>query len=172
MTNAIGGLGLKLATSRTAFKAIRFTKQFAPEILTTVGVTGMVVGAVLAAKATLKLEPVEDRLNDDIAQINDDKRLNDDTKVVKEKTGAYTRAVLGIGRIYGPSAGVIIGSGVCIISAHGILRRRNLALVAAYQVLEKSYSAYRARVVEEFGEEKDREYVTGIRTESRKEGGK
>ena len=172
MTIAIAGSGLKLAATRTLFKGANITKKYAPEILTSVGIVGFVVAAVMGAKATLKLEPIVDKLNDDLAQIKGHQRMVPNADVKKDKIQAYSKAVLRIGRTYGPAVGVGLGSAVCVVSAHGILRRRNVALVAAYQVLEKSFSNYRERVVEEYGEEKDLEYRAGLRTESIKEGNK
>lgn len=172
MTIAIAGSGLKLAATRTLFKGANITKKYAPEILTSVGIVGFVVAAVMGAKATLKLEPIVDKLNDDLVQIRGHKVINPEADVKKDKIRVYTRAIVSIGRTYGPAVGVGLGSAVCVVSAHGILRRRNVALVAAYQVLEKSFSNYRERVVEEYGEEKDLEYRAGLRTESVKEGNK
>lgn len=172
MTIAIAGSGLKLAATRTLFKGANITKKYAPEILTSVGIVGFVVAAVMGAKATLKLEPIVDKLNDDLVQIRGHQRMVPNADVKKDKIQAYSKAVFRIGKTYGPAVGVGVGSAVCIVSAHGILRRRNIAIVAAYQVLEKSFSNYRERVVEEYGEEKDLEYRSGLRTQSIKEDGK
>jgi hypothetical protein len=40
--------------------------------------------------------------------------------------------------------------------SHILLTRRNAALTAAYAALEKGFAEYRARVVEKYGEEEDR----------------
>lgn len=172
MTIAIGGNGLKVAATRTAFKALRITKKYSPEILTTVGIAGFVATVIVGARATLKVEPLVDRLRDDLADIKDTEGTLEEDVIRKDRIRVYTRAVVGISKNYAPTVGLGVASAVCIVSAHGILRRRNVALVAAYQVLEKSFSSYRERVVEEYGEEKDREFKTGLRTESTKDGNK
>jgi len=172
MTLAIVGSGLKLAASRTLFKGVYIAKKYAPEILTSVGIAGFVVTAIMGAKATLKLEPIVDKLNDDLSQIKDIQRIHPDSETKRDKINVYTHAVMSIGKTYGPTVALGVGSAVCIVSAHGIMRRRNVALVAAYQVLEKSFANYRERVIEEYGEDKDLEYRSGLRTESIKENGK
>ena len=45
--------------------------------------------------------------------------------------------------------------------SHNILTKRNAALTAAYGALEKGFSEYRARVVEKYGEEEDRDFRYG-----------
>ena len=42
------------------------------------------------------------------------------------------------------------------------MRTRNLALIGAYKAIDKSFKEYRARVVSEFGEDKDRMLKNGI----------
>ena len=77
--------------------------------------------------------------------------------------------------MYAPT--VIVGTLtiVCLTKSHTILSNRNTALMAAYSVLERSYNAYRKRVIDEFGEDKDREFrypTKEIRTLSLDEKGK
>jgi hypothetical protein len=50
----------------------------------------------------------------------------------------------------------------CLIGSHLILKRRNVALVAAYKLLNEAYKKYRARVVEEHGADRDYMYAHGI----------
>ena len=71
-------------------------------------------------------------------------------------------AVKDIGKIYAPA--IIVGavSITCVISAHGMLAKQNTALVAAYGALDLGFKAYRKRVVEEFGEDKERDIYRGV----------
>jgi hypothetical protein len=52
-----------------------------------------------------------------------------------------------------------------LAGSHRVLTKRNLALTAAYSAVEKGFNDYRTRVVEEFGEDKDRELRYGTDTE-------
>lgn len=153
--------------SRVGGRSLLVVQKHAPEILTTVGVLGMVASGVLASRATLKLEPIIARMEDESSSAKDNREnlagySNLDYK--KDTTAAYTRGVKDMVILYGPSVTLAAGSALCIVGAHGIMRRRNVALVAAYKVMEQGWSEYRKRVVEEFGEEKDREFKSGIKT--------
>lgn len=44
-----------------------------------------------------------------------------------------------------------------ILASNNILRKRNVALTAAYATLDKCFKEYRGNVVERFGEQVDRE---------------
>ena len=46
------------------------------------------------------------------------------------------------------------------------MRTRNLALVAAYKAVEQGFNAYRKRVIEEYGAEKDYMFKNGLRSET------
>ena len=54
--------------------------------------------------------------------------------------------------------GVSIG---CILASFKIMKSRNVALMAAYKVLEESFSKYRKRVVAKYGEEADAHFFYG-----------
>lgn len=159
--------GIKQVATRSFGKGLLVLRKYSPEILTTLGVAGVVTSAVLASKATLKLEPIVDRLEDGLESVRDLSETSD--SALKGRIQVYTRTGLDIAKLYAPAVTLGVGSIACIIGAHGIMRRRNVALIAAYNVLEKGFNSYRQRVIEEFGEEKDRDFRLGIRDEKVKD---
>lgn len=144
-----------------AARALLIAQKFSPEALTVIGVVGVVASAVLASRATLKLEETVDLANERLRVARAELVTKEDKKPLVR---AQTRNVLEIVKLYGPSVTLGVASLTCIVSAHGILHKRNVAIAAAYKAVEGSFEQYRKRVVEEFGEEKDTEYRQGIRT--------
>lgn len=139
-------------------------RKYSPEILTTVGVVGVVTAAVFASKATLNLEPIVDNMQGhlDVANELHDTGAVSDMAHTKKKTQIITTGVMEIAKLYGPSVTLGLASIGCIVGAHGIMRKRNVALAAAYKAVESTFAKYRERVIEEFGEEKDRDYRRGV----------
>lgn len=171
---------IKTAATQGFGRTVLIGKKYSPEILTTIGIIGVVVAGVMAARATLKLEPIVDKVQDGLNTTNELKKSialehSADTKVknnvdhysqedyIKDKTEVYVRGTVEIIKLYGPSISLAVVSIGCILASHGIMRSRNATLVAAYNVLEKSFASYRNRVVEEYGPEKDEEYRSGTR---------
>ena len=158
---------IKPFATRAVGRGLLITKKYSPEILTTVGVVGVVVGGVLAARATLKLEPIVEATNSGLAVVKNFKEegayAENPKQKLRDKTQIYTHATIDLVKLYGPAVTIELFSIVSILAAHGIMRRRNVALVAAYKTVESAFSAYRERVVEELGEEKDREFKMGLR---------
>jgi hypothetical protein len=150
-------------------------KKFAPEILTGVGLVSMTGGAFLAVRATLRFEDVlheaEERL-EEARNVNDE--LPDEVEPWSEKDiqkrlyKAYLRNVLAFLKLYGPATSLFVAGAGSVLAAHGIMRKRNVALVAAYNAVEKSWAAYRARLIEDLGEAKDLDYIRGITETSEK----
>jgi len=165
---------MNISTIKTALPQILgrgglYIKKYSPEILTGVGVVGVIATTVFASKATLKLEPIIDRLNGEVAVV---KHMHEeqvtpysDLEFAKDKTRAYTVAVVDVVKLYGPSITLGVVSISCIVGGHGIMRKRNVAMAAAYKAVESSFSEYRKRVAEEHGADKDIEYSRGIRHE-------
>lgn len=147
-------------------------KKHSPEILVGAGVVGVVASAVMACKATTKLDNVLAETKDTVDKIHDvtehpekipegKEYTVEDSK--KDLTIVYTQAGVKLVKLYGPA--VVLGtvSIAAIIGGHHILRKRNIALAAAYTAVDKGFKEYRGRVLERFGEEVDRELRYNIK---------
>ncbi len=141
-------------------------KKFSPEILIGVGVIGVVTSTVMACRATTKASIVTDKLKEEKEKILYAKEnLSEDytdQDYKKDLTISYVQAGVGFVKLYGPAVTLGLVSIGCILGSHGILKKRNLALVAAYKAVEQSFTDYRKRVVSEYGSEKDRLFKNGI----------
>ena len=144
-------------------------KKHSPEILIVTGVVGTVASAVMACRATTKLSEVIEEQKEQIYQIHDyvethgysEKYSEEDSK--KDLTIVYTQTAVKLVKLYAPS--VILGtlSIGAMLTSNNILRKRNVALAAAYTAIDKSFKNYRNNVVERFGEEIDHELRYNIK---------
>lgn len=153
-----------LAT-RAFFKTVGKVRRFSPEILMVAGVGGVVTAAVLACRATLKLESVVEKAEVEIADVKDRRSVNEfdtETEYTKTLAKVYMRRSVDILKLYTPALSVGIVGISCLAGAHGIMSKRNVAMAAAVKAVESSFADYRKRVVEEFGEEKDRDLHFGL----------
>jgi hypothetical protein len=166
---------LKQVATQNLHKGLHVTKHFSPELLTGVGVIGVVAAAVLASRATLKLEPTLNKTREavDYAKSSkaDAEALTDEDSIVvtktysKDLTRAYFHGTVDIVKLYGPSVALGVFSIGCIIGGNTVLRKQNVALAAGYKVLEQGFATYRKRIVEELGEDKERDIYLGLKDE-------
>lgn len=151
-------------------KAVMKLKKHSPEILVVAGITGTVVSAVLACKATTKVAEILDEtkgtldtIHDgmDTGAINGQEYTTEDGK--KDTVVVYAQTGMKLAKLYGPA--IILGtlSITSILASNNILRKRNVALGAAYAAIDKSFKEYRGRVIERFGEQVDTELKYGIK---------
>ena len=164
--------------TRTLNKAAFKFKKHSPEILVVAGVVGVVGSAVMACKATTKVNDILDDTKDQLDKIHEagERLENGETLMLKDGeeytieqnkkdlTIVYAQTALKFAKLYGPA--VIIGglSITAILAGHNITRKRNIALAAAYTAVDKSFKEYRGRVVERFGEALDKELKYGIKS--------
>lgn len=131
----------KLNLSKVAKNMQHTLGKYSPQILTGIGVAGMITTVVLAVKATPKaLELIEDKKE----ELDAGKLTVVDT--VKTAWKPYVPAVV---------TGVL--STVCIIGGNAVGTRRTAALAAAYKISETALHEYKDAVVETIGEEKSKE---------------
>lgn len=153
-----------------ASKAVMKLKKHSPEILVVVGIAGTVVSAVLACKATTKVAEILDETKGTLdtihegmetGAINGQEYTTEDGK--KDTVVVYAQTGMKLAKLYAPA--IILGtlSITSILASNNILRKRNVALGAAYAAIDKSFKEYRGRVIERFGEQVDTELKYGIK---------
>lgn len=151
-------------------KAVMKLKKHSPEILVVAGIAGTVVSAVLACKASTKVAEILDETKGTLdtihegmetGAINGQEYTNEDGK--KDTVVVYAQTGMKLAKLYGPA--IILGtlSITSILASNNILRKRNVALGAAYAAIDKSFKEYRGRVIERFGEQVDTELKYGIK---------
>ena len=157
--------------SKIVGKASFQLKKHSPEILVVAGVAGTVVSAIIACKATLKVNEIVEDVKHDIDDVHDavEKGITkagenysvEDSK--KDLAVIYAKTGVSFAKLYAPA--VILGtlSITSILASNNILRKRNVALSAAYAAVDKGFKDYRERVVERFGEQVDKELKYNIK---------
>ena len=141
------------------FKMVKtFTKKHSPEILTGIGIAGMVTTTVLAVKATPKaLELIEEEKRE-----QNRKLLKEAEESGAEDCGQVTKlkpieVVKVAWKPYVPAMLLGAGSIACLIGANSVHARRQAALYSAYKLSETALTEYKDKVIETVGEEKEKE---------------
>lgn len=161
-----------MTTVSGAFYKVEFKcKKYSPEILLGVGIVGTVAATVMACVATLKLDEKLQEPKDKIDTLKEnveaagfsDNYTEQDYR--RELSLNYAKGGLEIIKLYAPSFAVGTLSITAILAGHNVIKKRNVALAAAYTALDSSFTDYRNRVITRFGENLDRELRYDIRTE-------
>ena len=109
-----------------------------PEILTGLGITGMITTTVMAVKATPKALEIIKELED---------KNNTSLKPVEKVKATW--------QCYIPSAITGTLSSNCLIGASSASSKRNAVLATAYKLSESALKEYQDKVVETIGEKKE-----------------
>jgi len=146
-------------------------KDNSPKILFVAGIIGVVGSAVLACRATIKLPKVLDEFKGELDAVKEkstelEHKSSAPVNTNRELAIVYARGTGRLVKLYGPP--VVIGavSIGMLTTSHVQLTRRNASLAAAFTALQSAYDAYRARVREELGDEKELALYRNERTET------
>lgn len=157
--------------SRSIHKVGFKFKKHSPEILTGAGIVCVVASTVMACKATTKLSTILDETKEQTDQIHGYVEKNGYSEKYSEKDEkkdlaiVYTKSAMNVAKLYGPSVLVGVLGATSILAGNNILRKRNVALTAAYTAVDNGFKKYRERVAERFGEAVDRELKNNARKE-------
>ena len=128
------------------FKAARNTaSKHSPEILTGIGIAGMITTTVLAVKATPKAL-----------------KLMDDARYDKEEDLTVPEKVKVTWKCYIPATLLGLASVGCLIGANSVNLRKKAALATAYKLSETALAEYKEKVIETVGEEKAKDIRSAI----------
>lgn len=122
------------------FKGVKSAvSEHSPEILTGIGIAGMITTTVLAVKATPRAM-----------------QLIDEAENERQEYLTPVETVKVAWKPYIPAAVTGVLSTACLIGASSVSARRNAALTAAYQLSTSALAEYKEKVVETIGEKKER----------------
>lgn len=158
----------KVSLKGNAKRMVVKAKIKSPTIMIVGGVVGVVVGTVMACRATMKLQPILDEDKeavDDIHNYMGSEDKNDDYTEKDEKRAVAVEHLKTAGKVVKLYAPAVLVEGVslgCIVGSHKILTKRNVGLAGAYAAVQKEFKDYRDRVVDRFGEDLDRELKHNI----------
>ena len=125
------------------FKDIQLAvSRHGPEILTGLGIAGMITTTILAVRATPKaLDLIEEK--------------KEELDVQPREKLPVSETVKATWKCYIPAAITGVSSVACLIGASSVNVRRNAALTAAYNLSTTALSEYKEKVIETVGEKKE-----------------
>lgn len=145
-------------------EAYRAVEAHSPEICLGLGIAATVAGTVLACKGTIKAKKVVEDAKDDLETIKKTEEAghtydDDNNEIeythedsIKDKAIVTAKAGVLLAKAYGPAIIFTVGGIALLISGHHILKKRNFALVAAYESLSEAYKKYQDKVKDVLGE--------------------
>lgn len=147
-------------------------KKHSPTIFTVGGIVLIVGGGVIACRQTLKAHKVIEAHKERLAEIHEAKELSDSQISVegevyderdyrKDLAISYTKTAIDFAKLYGIPILLTVGGIISILTGHNIMRKRNIALVAAYTAVDTAFKEYRDRVRKELGDDADYRFRTG-----------
>lgn len=157
---------------KTAYvKTGSFVNRYSPQILVGTGIAMGIGSTILAIIGTIKAQPKIESFKEDLVKIHkdiDEERI-DEKEGKKELARTYKSIGIDIAKHYSIPLALTIGSVGCTLSGVGILNKRyagvSLALGGATASLDRVYK----RLTEEFGEDKAKNYIYGLKDATVKE---
>lgn len=142
----------------------RAMKKHSPEILTGIGVAGMITTTVMAVRATPRavdlIEGLKRKQWTDMTREQADELRETGTTTLTPVTPVDI--VRAAWKCYIPAAITGAASVACLIGASSANVRRNAALATAYTLSESALKEYQDKIVETIGEKREKEVRDSI----------
>ncbi len=154
------------SVTRLGSRSLLKLNASSPTLLVVAGVGGLVATAVLASKASRRLDPIIESHKTDrgLIETYHADAINDRDQQ-KAIVRLYANTSLELTKLYGPTLFVGTASVVSVFGGHKILRGRHIATMAAYSGLLEQFQGYRKRIAQTLGEEVERGIYEGARGE-------
>ena len=153
-------------------KLVAKGNKYAPEICIASGLICFTAAVIkgcrtTATKAHLVIDEHKTKV-EEIKKVREDEEFKEeysDQDYRKDLTTVYMQTAWMATKTYASTAALMtLGTGFILVG-YRILKKRNLALIAAYTALQSTFDTYRQRVIDDVGEEKDTYYQTGKKKE-------
>lgn len=143
------------------FKAFKTgVTKHSPEILTGIGIAGMLTTTVLAVKATpkalQKIEEAEIEKAKENPQKPDGVDYSECRDITLREKLTPVEVIKVTWKCYIPAVVTATAATACLIGGTRVSARRNAALATAYQLSTTAFNEYKEKVVETIGEKKEK----------------
>lgn len=139
------------------FKSVKLAVvKRSPEILTGVGIAGMITTTILAVRSTTKaLELIEVEKRRQNKKIVEEAKKKGKTSCKQVTKLEPVEIIKVCWRVYVPTVITGVSSIACLVGASSVNARRNAALATAYNLSKTALTEYREKVVETLGKDQD-----------------
>lgn len=146
-----------LAADKMA-RPILLGQKHSPRILFVAGTVGVIGTVVLACRATLKVNDKLDSFDLQKSNIENGHEVGNLTREEADKNinKLKTKVALDIAKPYLLPIGLGLASIAALTGSHIVLSKRNASLMVTVAGLDRAFTEYRKRVVDEYGEDADR----------------
>lgn len=159
----------KTSLSRIAKSVHLGLQKHSPEILTGVGIAGMITTTILAVRATPKaLILMEEEKRRRSHELLEAAKKNDQKECACVEKLKFADLVRTTWKCYIPSAVTGMISVACLVGASSVNVRRNAALATAYSLSESALKEYQEKVIETIGEKKEQNIRDSVAKEKLK----
>lgn len=139
------------------FKTIKIgTMKYSPEILTGIGIAGMITTTVLAVKATPKAMKLIDAKKEEVFNDLDPSEMPGNNTNPSDLRLTKMEVVKVAWKPYIPVVVTGVASITCLIGASSVNAKRNAALATAYELSKTALTEYKEKVIETVGEKKEK----------------
>jgi hypothetical protein len=148
---------MKKTKTSQFFKATQAAmSKHSPEILTGIGIAGMITTTVLAVRATPKaLMLIENEKRQQNNELLEEAKENGEKKCARIEKLKPWEVVKVAWKPYIPAAVMGVTSIACLVGSSSVSAKRNAVLATAYGLSESAFSEYRDKVTETIGEKKE-----------------
>lgn len=139
------------------FKGVQNTlTKYSPEILTGIGIAGMITTTIIAVKSTPKaLSLMDKELKRQNQELADEAERNGEAMFAETAKLKPIDVLRVTWKCYIPTVTIGAASIACLIGASSVHSKRNAVLATAYKLSETAFSEYKEKVIETIGEKKE-----------------